>query len=162
MNWLDIALAIFLALAALLGLSQGLVKMILPVIGLLIGVIVAGRYYDALAHRVLSSHSNAAYVISFVLIVIIFLIAAVILAYILQKTLSLILLGWADRLLGGLLCLVVGSLFVGTVLALLLKYSLAVPSIEESEVASFLVDKSPITLSFLPGEFDEVKRFFHQ
>ena len=162
MNWLDVTLVLFLALATLLGLSRGLVKIVLPAIGLMVGVIVAGRYYDALAHRVLSSHSNAAYVIAFVLIVTIFLIAAVILAYILQKTLSLILLGWADRLLGGLLCLVIGSLFVGTVLALLLKYSLAVPSIEESAVASFLVDKFPMTLSLMPREFEGVKSFFHR
>jgi membrane protein required for colicin V production len=160
MDWLDIALAIFLALAALLGLSQGLVKMVLPVIGLLVGVIVAGRYYDALAHRIFSSHSATAYVIAFVLIVVVFLIAAVILAYVLHKMLSLVLLGWIDRLLGGILCLVVGSLFAGAVLALLLKYSLAVPAVKESAVASFLVNKFPLALSFMPGDFNGVKDFF--
>lgn len=162
MNWLDIALAIFLALAALLGLSRGLVKIVLPAIGLMVGIIAAGRYYDILAHGVLSSHSTTAYIIAFVFIVVIFVIAAVIVAYILQKALSLVLLGWIDRLAGALLCLVVGSLFVGAVLALLLKYSLAVPSIEESAVASFLVDKFPITLSLMPGEFESVKSFFHR
>jgi membrane protein required for colicin V production len=161
MNGLDAALIIFLAVVTLLGLIQGLVKMVLPVIGIIVGVLVAGRYYDAVAHRVLSSHSDSAYVISFVVIVLIFVIAAVILAYLLHKTLSLIFLGWADRLLGGIVCLVMGSLFLGAVLALLLKYSLAVPSIEDSAVASFLVDKFPLSLSFMPGEFDVAKKFFH-
>src|SRR4030042_430357 len=162
MNWLDISLVLFLALATLLGLSQGLIKIVLPGIGLTVGVILAGRYYDALAHRVFSSHSDAAYIASFVLIVIVFLIIAVILGFLLKKTLSKIFLGWADRLLGGLLCLVISSIFLGTILALLLKYSLAVPSIEDSAVASFLVDKFPLALSLLPGDFESVKSFFHR
>ena len=162
MNWLDVTMVLFLALSTLLGLSRGLMKIVLPAIGLMVGVIVAGRYYDALAHRVFSSHSNAAYVLSFVIIVIIFMISAVILAYILQKTLSAILLGWIDRLAGALLCLAISGLFAGAILALLLKYSLAVPTIEESAVASFLVDKFPFSLSFLPGDFNDGKGFFHR
>ena len=162
MNWLDVTLVLFLALATLLGLRQGLIKIVLAAIGLTVGIIAASRYYDALAHRVFSSHSDTAYIFSFVLIVIVFLIIAVILAYFLQKTLSKIFLGWADRLLGGLLCLVIGSLFAGAILALLLKYSLAVPSIEDSAVASFLVDKFPLALSLMPGEFESVKSFFHR
>ncbi len=162
MNWLDLILVIVLALATLLGLSRGLVKIVIPSIGLTLGIYVAGVYYDAGAHRVFSSHSNTAYILSFVLIVLIFLIAAIILAYFLQKILSKIFLGWADRLLGGLLCLVISSLFVGAILALLLKYSLAVPTIEESSVASFLVDKFPLALSIMPGDFDSAKNFFHR
>ncbi len=161
MNWLDVILVLFLALVTLLGLSRGLIKIILPAIGLMVGILAAGRYYDALAHRVFSSHSNAGYVLSFVLIVIIFMIAAVILANILHKTLSLIQLGWIDLLAGALLCLAISSLFAGAILAVLLKYSLAVPTIEDSAVASFLVDKFPMSLSFLPGDFKDVKSFFH-
>lgn len=160
MNWLDIFLALFLVLSTLLGLSIGLIKTVIPVIGLTVGIIAAGRYYDAVAHRVFSSHSDAAYVIAFVLIVVLFLIFATILAYVLRKTLSLLLLGWVDRVLGGLLCLVISSLFIGTILALLLKYSLAVSAIENSGIASFLVDKLPLSLSFMPGDFDKVKDFF--
>jgi membrane protein required for colicin V production len=162
MNWLDVTLVLFLALSTLLGLSRGLMKIVLPAIGLMIGIIAAGRYYDAVAHRVFSSHSNAAYILSFVLIVIIFMTAAVILANILHKTLSLIMLGWIDRLAGAVLCLAISTMFAGAILALLLKYSLAVPTIEDSAVASFLVDKFPFSLSSLPGDFKDVKGFFHR
>jgi membrane protein required for colicin V production len=160
MNWLDVTLVLFLALTTLLGLVRGLMKIVLPAIGLMIGIIAAGRYYDALAHRVFSSHAHSAYVLSFVLIVLVFMIAAVILANIMQKMLSLIQLGWIDRLAGALLCLAISSLFAGAILSLLIKYSLAVHSIEESWVASFLVDKFPMTLFFLPGDFKDVKKFF--
>jgi len=149
-----------MAFATLLGMARGLIKIVVPAIGLTVGIIVAGAYYDALAHRVFSSHSNAAYVISFVIIVLIFLVFAIILAYFLQKTLSKIFLGLVDRLLGGILCFLIASLVIGAILAVLLKYSLAVSTIEDSAVASFLVDKFPLALSIMPGDFDTVKSFF--
>ena len=160
MNCVDVILVLFLALATLLGLIRGLIKMVLPAIGLMVGIIIAVRFYDALAHRVFFSHSNTAYIVSFVFIVIIFLIIAVVLAYFLHETLSKIYLGWADRLLGGLLCLFIGILFVGTILALLVKCHLAVRIIDESPVFSFLRDEFPMTLSLLPGDFNWVKHYF--
>lgn len=160
MNWLDAILVIFLILSGFLGLKRGLVKTIVPVIGLIAGVVVAGRYYDALAHRVFSSHSTAAYVLAFAIIVLLFLVVAAILAIALQKALSLVLLGWLDRLAGGILGLLLGSLIAGAILALLLRYSLALPTIGDSSVASFLVDKFPLALSLLPGDFDPVREFF--
>jgi membrane protein required for colicin V production len=160
-NWLDIILAIFLILSAFIGLKRGLVRTIIPLVGLIVGVLVAGSYYDALAHRVVHSHSTAAYVFAFVIIVVVFIVAAAIFATVLQKALSLTLLGWLDRLAGGIAGLAMGSITVGALLALFLKYSLAVSAIKGSAVASFLVDKFPLVLSLLPGDFERVKDFFH-
>jgi len=74
-NWLDVILVIFLILATFLGLKGGLARTIPPVIGLIVGVAVAGRYYDALAHLFHHSRSIPTYAMAFAIIVVVFLIS---------------------------------------------------------------------------------------
>jgi len=67
MNWLDVVLGIFLLLTAIIGLI--LVSTLIPLLGLIVGVVVAGNYYTGLAHGLFRSHSEAAYIAAFVVIV---------------------------------------------------------------------------------------------
>jgi membrane protein required for colicin V production len=159
-NWLDVVLGIFLLIAAVMGLRRGLVSTLIPLIGLIIGVVIAGQYYMGLAHNVFRSHSDAAYIAAFVVIVLIFLIAAFILTRVLHGLLKVVLLDWANHLAGFLLGAILGGLISGAILSLLLKHSIGVSTISDSKVAAFLVEKFPIALSFLPGSFDAVKHFF--
>lgn len=161
MNWLDVVLGIFLLITAIWGLMRGLVSTLIPLIGLIAGVVVAGRYYTGLAHA-FHGHSTAAYIAAFVVIVILFLIAAFIVTMILHRLLKLVLLDWANHLTGFILGAIVGGLIAGAILSLLLKYSIGVSIISGSAVAAFLVEKFPIALSFLPGSFDKVKQFFEK
>src|SRR3972149_6564498 len=129
MNWLDVVLVIFLIITAVWGLMRGLLSTLIPLIGLIVGIVIAGRYYDAFAHRIFSSDSTAAYVAAFVILLLAFLIAAAILAAALHKLLSLILLDWVDHLLGTIIGLATGGLIAGAVLDLLLKHSIGVSTI---------------------------------
>ena len=45
MNWLDIVLIAVLALATFLGFRRGIIAMVLPIVGLIIGIVLAGHYY---------------------------------------------------------------------------------------------------------------------
>ena len=45
MNWFDIVLIVVLALLTFLGLRRGFISMVLPLVGLIIGVILAGQHY---------------------------------------------------------------------------------------------------------------------
>ena len=159
MDWLDLILVMSLILMAFVGFSRGLLRTVIPLVGLVIGVVVAGRYYDALAH-VVSSDSDAAYVAAFAIIVVAFLIAAVILAEVLHKLLSTIFLGWVDHLAGLLFGVLFGVIIAGAVLDVLLKHSVGVSTIQDSGVASFVVDKFPAAHSLMPRDFDRVKDFF--
>lgn len=161
MNWLDAALVIFLILMALAGLMRGFIKTLLPLVGLMVGVVVAGKYYTGLAHDIFSSHSTAAYVAAFLVIVLVFLIAAMILAMVLHELLKLVLLGWLDHLAGLVLGAVLGYIIAGAILTILLKHSVGVSTISDSEVANYMVNKFPVALAFLPGDYDRVKDFFH-
>ena len=159
MDWLDLILVMSLILMAFVGFSRGLLRTVIPLVGLVIGVVVAGRYYDALAH-VVSSDSDAAYVAAFAIIVVAFLIAAVILAEFLHKLLSTIFLGWVDHLAGLLFGVLFGVIIAGAVLDVLLKHSVGVSTIQDSGVATFLVDKFPVARSLLPGDFDRIRDYF--
>jgi hypothetical protein len=55
---------------------------------------------------------------------------------------------------------VFGVIIAGAVLDVLLKHSVGVSTIQDSGVAAFLVDKFPVALSLLPGDFDRIKVFF--
>jgi membrane protein required for colicin V production len=162
MNWLDIVLGIFLLISAITGLESGLLGTLIPLMGLMGGVAVAGNYYTGLAHGLFRSHSEAAYIAAYVVIVLVFLIAAWILTRVLHDLLKVILLDWLNHLAGFVLGVVLGGVIIGAMLSILLKYDIAVPIISGSSVAAFLVEKFPLALSFLPGDFDRVKSFFQK
>jgi len=160
MNWLDVVLGIFLLIMAIMGLRRGFVSTLIPLLGLIVGVVIAGNYYQGLAHNVFRSHSDAAYIAAFVVIVLILLIIAFVVEGVLHRLLKVVLLDWANHLAGFLLGAILGGLIAGSILSVLLKHSIGVATISDSKVAAFLVEKFPIALSFLPGSFDSVKHFF--
>lgn len=160
MNWLDVVLLVFLMITGIMGLMRGLLKTLIPLIGLAAGVVVAGHYHTWIADNIFRSQATVAYIIAFVAVVLIFLIVAMILARILHGLLKMVLLGWADHLVGLLLGLVWASLVAGAILSLLLKYSIAASTIADSVVAAFVVDKFSLALAILPGDFGRVRDFF--
>ena len=49
MNWLDIVILVFLAITAFTGLKVGIIKVLFTVVGVIAGVILAGRFSGSLA-----------------------------------------------------------------------------------------------------------------
>lgn len=160
MNWLDVVLVLPLILTGLIGFVFGLISTLVPLIGLVIGIAVAGEYYVGFANNILSSHADGAYVGAFIIIVLLFLIAAVVVAVILHDLLEIVFLDWLNHLAGLLLGVILGILVSGAILSVLLKQSVGVSTISDSSVAAFVVDKFPFALSLLSGDFDTVKKFF--
>jgi membrane protein required for colicin V production len=160
MNWLDIVLIIFLIISAIGGFASGLIKSLLSLIGLIVGVVVAGRFYIALAdHLTFISSQDTARIVAFIIIFLVIIIVATILGIILTKLVSAILLGWLNRLLGAVFGVFTGAIFIGALLSVWAKYS-GGDTISGSAIASFLLDKFPIILGLLPKEFDTIKGFF--
>ena len=78
MNWLDIVLIVSLVIPTVIGLRQGLIKSVLSLVGLIVGVILAGIFYEALAGLLTFIPNIAiANVVAFIIILVgIMLIAA--------------------------------------------------------------------------------------
>jgi membrane protein required for colicin V production len=84
---------------------------------------------------------------------------AVLIASILRSIIKAIMLGWIDRIGGAVAGLILGALSVSAILAIVVKYT-STSLITDSKLAAFFLDKFPIVLGLLPGEFDNIRNFF--
>jgi len=161
MNWLDIVLLIIIVIVTFLGLWVGLIKAGLLLVGIIVGVILAGHFYLPFS-RVLSflPGEGTARVVAFAIILIGVIIIAVLLAVLLKRLSSLTLLGWVDRLGGAVFGLLLGAIFCGALLAMWAKFLGVGGAISGSILASILLDHFPLVLGLLPAEFDAVRSFF--
>jgi membrane protein required for colicin V production len=162
MNWLDIVIAIILVIAILMGLKTGLIKMVISLVGLILAIFLAGRFYVALADKLtFISSDQVARIAAYVIIFIVVMIIAAIVAWILTKLVSIILLGWLNHLGGAVIGFVIGAIFCGAILAIWVKYSTSGGDvISGSLLGRFLLNTFPLVLALLPHEFDTVRSFF--
>ncbi len=161
MNWLDIVLVVILAVGAFLGLRMGIIKAVLSLAGLIIGVILAGRFYAPLSEQLsFIPQTDVAKVVAFAIILIGIMSIAVVLARLLKWAASVIMLNWVNHLGGAVFGLALGTIFCGALLATWAKWLGVGSTINESVVSVFLLDKFPLILALLPGEFDAIHSFF--
>jgi membrane protein required for colicin V production len=161
MNWLDIIIAIILVINLFVGLKTGLIKMVISFAGLVLGIFLAGRFYQALGDKLtFISSSQVADIAAYVFILIAVMIFASIIAWFLSKIISAIMLGWANGLAGAILGVFVAAVFVGAILAIWAKYGSGGNIISSSLLGRLLLNNFPLVLSLLPGEFDTIKSFY--
>jgi membrane protein required for colicin V production len=152
MNWLDIVIVVLLVVPALIGLKTGVIKIFLTVAGVIIGVVLAGRFSTPLGERLtFISDPGIAKVVAFALILVVVMILAAVSAF---------LLGWVNWLGGAVLGLFLGFVFMGAILTMWVKFLEPGSTIKESVLAGFLLDGLPIVLGLLPSDFDSVRSFF--
>ncbi len=162
MNWLDIVILVIIVIATFLGLWIGLIWAALFLVGIIVGVFLAGRYYIPLSqHLSFIGDEAIARVAAFAIILVGVIVVALLLALLLKWLTSLVLLGWVNRLGGAIFGLLLGTLFCGAVLAIWVKFLGSNNTIEGSVLARFLLDRFPMVLALLPAEFDSVRSFFH-
>jgi membrane protein required for colicin V production len=161
MSWLDIVIIVAVVISALIGLRAGIIKAVLSLAGLIVGVILAGRYYSPLAEQLtFISQATVAKVVAFAIILVGVMVIAAVLARLLKWAAKVLLLGWVNRLGGAILGLVLGAIFCGALLAIWVKYVGIGDVIAKSGLAMVLLDRFPMVLALLPAEFDAVRSFF--
>ena len=161
MNWLDIVIIVVLAISVFNGLRTGLIKMLFTVAGIIVGIVLAGRFADDFAGVLTFIPDNWSKIAAFAIILIAVMVVAWILGTVLSKLISLVLLGWVNRIAGAVLGLFVGAFFMGAILSIWVNYLGPSETIASSALANFLLDKFPIALGLLPSEFDAVRDFFN-
>ena len=161
MNWLDIVILVVLVLAIFFGLRIGIIKAVLSLAGLIIGVILAGRFYVPLSEQLgFITHAGAAKIVAFAIILFGVMIIAGVLASLLKWAASVMMLGWVNRLGGALFGLVLGATLCGALLATWVKFLGIEGIIVESTLARILLDYFPLVLALLPDEFGAIRSFF--
>ncbi len=178
MNWVDIIIIIVLAILTILGLKRGLVKSLFPLIGIVLGIFLAGIFQGAVADKLTFIDSEAtARIVAFAIVLVMLFLAAIIAGSILHRILHMVLLGWVDRLGGAMFGFALGWFICSAIVVLLARYA-ALPvegteflglegvrnsiylAIEGSTLATMQIDSFPGILGLLPEEFDAVKDFF--
>jgi len=160
MNWLDIVIIIVIALSVFNGLRSGLIKMLFSVAGIIVGIVLAGRFADDFAGVLTFIPDDWSKIAAFAIILVAVMIVAWILGTVLSKLISLVLLGWVNRIAGAVLGLFIGAFFMGAILSIWVNYLGPSETVSNSALANFLLDKFPIALGLLPSEFDPVRNFF--
>ncbi len=161
MSLLDIAIIVIIGIAAFTGLKIGIIKAVLTLAGVIVGVILAGRFYVVLAEQLtFISQDTLARVVAFAIILVGVILVASIIAGVIKWLASIVLLGWVNRLGGALLGLIMGGIFCSALLAIWTKFLGISDLIAESALADFLLDYFPMVLALLPEEFDSVRSFF--
>ena len=161
MNWLDIVIVVMLVVPALIGLKTGVIKILLTVAGVIVGVVLAGRFSTPLGERLtFISDPGIAKVVAFALILVVVMILAAVAAIMLKKIISALLLGWVNWLAGAVFGLFLGFVLMGAILTMWVKFLGAGSTITDSVLAGFLLNGLPIVLGLLPSDFDSVRSFF--
>lgn len=160
MNWLDIVIIVALIIPIFVGLMLGFVKTVLSLAGIIVGVILASNFYRELA-GVLTfvSNQNIANIVAFIIILVGVILLAILAAILLRAILRAMTLGWVDRVGGAILGFVTGAILISAILASIVKF-FGQGLVTESLLAGVLLDKFPIILGLLPGEFDVIRNFF--
>lgn len=163
MNWLDLVIIIVLIVSGVSGARNGLVKSVLGLAGVVVGIVLAGRFYHGLADKLTFIDTTyIAQAVAFAIILVATMIVAGILASIIQHALHLALLGLFDRLAGFAFGVVLGAFFAAAVLTFFARFNVVniVPTVKGSAIATALMNGFPIALGLLPHEFDSVRNFF--
>jgi len=158
MNWLDAVIVIILVGFTVAAFRAGLIREVVTLVAVVLGILIAGHYYDDLADDVLLFIKNdkAAKVIAFLSLFGSIALLGQLAAFLMKQAVSMLLLGWVDHLAGGAFGLLKGLVLVELFLMLFATYPYLGldKAIDGSAVAPLFLDHGAALLKILPGEFN--------
>ncbi len=157
MNWLDIAIVLIVAFFVTTAFSAGLIRELVTLVSAVVGVVVAGLFYDDLARDVLVfiDNKDTASIVAFLVLLGAIYLAGQLIAIMLKQVAAVLLLGWADRLGGALFGLLKGLVVVEVLLIAFVTFDVGLDdAIEDSGLASVFLDAAPVLLIILPDVFE--------
>ena len=159
MNWLDIIIVLVVVGFVITAYMAGLIREAVTLVAAVAGIIIAGLLYDNLAADVLvfMDDEDAAEAISFLILAGAVYLFGQIVAFMLSKMASLLMLGWANRVGGAFFGVLKGLLVVHALLIILAAYpSLGLDNtVAGSELAPYFLDDVDVLLWVLPDNFDD-------
>ncbi len=158
MNWLDIVLIAAIAFVTWRAYVNGFIRELVSLSVAFLAIPIAGIFYDDMFPKVkpIVDNDTLAKLISFLAILIGVIVAGQVAAHLLKKTVAMLNLGALDHLAGGAFGFVKAVLVSQVVLIALVVFPKPdlQPSIDDSALATALLDAAPAVLAFLPRTFD--------
>ena len=121
MNWIDLIIAVPLLIGIILGVVRGILKTIGTLVGLILAILLSYFFSESLSHPFADWFSltpHQGYVLAFFVIFVLTLLICVTVAWLLEKLLKSITLGWVNRLFGGLFGLLKYALLLSVLINL--------------------------------------------
>jgi len=122
-----------------------------------VGIVVAGLFYDDLARDVLVfiDNKDIANIVAFLVLLGAIYLAGQLIAIMLKQVTTILLLGWADRLGGALFGILKGLVVVEVLLIAFVTFDVGLDdAIEDSGLASVFLDAASVLLIILPDDFE--------
>lgn len=155
MNSLDFGVIAIILVFLVRGIWIGFVRQLASLLGLILGYLFAGRYYEQISPRLSSviPSPQLCFLVTYALLFLAVFFGVVALGFVLKKVMSVSLLGWFDRLVGGIFGLVKAGVLI-SVLFMVVSGLLADnnPLIAKSLAAPYLAKSSGFLLSFVPDQ----------
>ena len=155
MNSLDFGVIAIILLFLVRGIWVGFVRQLASLAALILGYLFAGRYYEQISPRLSAfiPSPQLCFLVTFVLLFLAVFFGVLALGFVLKKVMSVSLLGWFDRFMGGLFGLVKAGVII-TVAFMVMSGMLADsnPLMANSLSAPYLMKSSGFLLSFVPDQ----------
>src|SRR4029453_17288137 len=159
MNWLDFAIIFAMIGFVVTAYAAGPIRGGVTFVAAALGIVIAGLLYDDLAADILvfMDDEDAAQAISFLILVGAVYLFGQIVALLLSRTASLLMLGWLDRIGGAFFGFLKGLIIVQALLIVIAAYpTLGLENaVSGSELAPYFLDDADFLLRVLPDNFDE-------
>jgi len=164
MNWLDFAIILVIIGFVISAYLAGLIREVVTLAAAILGIVIAGVLYDNLAADILvfMDDEDAAQAVSFLILVGAVYLFGQIIAFMLSKAASLLMLGWANHIGGAFFGVLKGLIVVQVLLIVFAAYpTLGLDdAVAGSELAPYFIDDVDVLLWILPDNFDSrIDRF---
>lgn len=163
MTFFDLILLLILFGFIWFGFWNGLVRTVGGIIGVIISVFVASRWYEDLAVRllpILGDNFNLSRILSFIAVMVIAHFILSVIIRIIDKFFKLPFLNIINRLAGGFFGLIEGALVIGLVLYFSTKFPLGtgwLQALDSSRIAPTLIGFGKVLLPLLPEALKQIK-----
>src|SRR5262245_56502366 len=159
MHPIDLVIIAVIALVTFTAFRAGLIREVIPLFAVIIGAILASKFYDDLANNIdfIVDHEPTRKFIAFVAIFVGIVIVGHILSVLLRTTATLLMLGPLDHLGGAAFGFVKALLFVEILIFAATSFPIAdgvTDAMNDSALAPFFIEQLPLTKALMP---DEVK-----
>ncbi len=153
LNWVDWVIICLVVIAAVLGFVRGLVRQIIGLCALLVGFILAARYYISLSYSLRPALANETWarLVAFLLIFIASLLVGGFLGWVVSKLMKGP-LKVADILFGGLFGLIQGALIASVFVLGLIVFPVKEKSLLESRFAPCCLGLGQALVHLVPHE----------
>lgn len=144
MNWLDLAFIVLVVMSGLVGIWIGLVRAAFGVLGVVVGILVAGQVSGDVGrlYAGIISNETLAYVIAYGLIILVSIVVARVLTIVVRHVVYMLFMGWLDKLAGLAIGLIAGAAISGALIVGLAELTFNSDLIEKAAGAEVLVNKA--------------------